>query len=501
MDTTSALTSTNPGRADSLAQRTDNLAQSAHRTVDDVTGRLSGAAHRAVDSAAGAASTATEWASSLPDQAKSAQARSARPRARPFAPARWPRSPARWSRAIFLAASRGSERTRLENTMPRAVARGTRRSRTPTALDLLKQDHAEVSKLFKQFERYRKDDDSAGMQACAQAACRALEIHAQIEEEIFYPALRESADAADALDEADVEHSHIKELVGQVGGSDPGDEHFEARVKVLSEYVRHHVEEEENDVCEGAESDCDSRRLASGSRRGRRSSEATKRTLSSPCLQAAGPPARATGNEPRDSALGRGRRGFCAGRPSGQAVRPPVIEAAWQPCSSIMAVAPPYKELRVRHRATVPPAQVRADEEVESLKEQARSTREEARMVLPGIQALFGFQLIAVFNRPFFELARGSCVLHRHRYRTDHGARRPPPAHPSDRDFRRLGPACGARHRMGDGRTAARHRVRRLSGRRDDLGKPGARRSPRRRRVRSPVLAFVCAPSARAPSA
>jgi hemerythrin superfamily protein len=137
--------------------------------------------------------------------------------------------------------------------MPRAVSRGTRRSRTRTALDLLKQDHAEVSKLFKQFERYRKDDDSAGMQACAQAACRALAIHAQIEEEIFYPALRESADAEDALDEADIEHSHIKELVGQLEGSDPDDEHFEARVKVLSEYVRHHVEEEEHDLCEGAQ--------------------------------------------------------------------------------------------------------------------------------------------------------------------------------------------------------------------------------------------------------
>jgi len=132
--------------------------------------------------------------------------------------------------------------------MPRAVARGTGRSRSRTALDLLKQDHAEVSKLFKQFERYRKDDDSAGMQACAQAACRALAIHAQIEEEIFYPALRESADAEDALDEADIEHSHIKELVGQLEGSNPGDEHFDARVKVLSEYVRHHVEEEESTI-------------------------------------------------------------------------------------------------------------------------------------------------------------------------------------------------------------------------------------------------------------
>ena len=68
METTNTLAST-------IGGRTDGLAQSAHRTVDDVAGRVSGAAHRAVDSAADAATTATDWASSLPDQAKSAQAR------------------------------------------------------------------------------------------------------------------------------------------------------------------------------------------------------------------------------------------------------------------------------------------------------------------------------------------------------------------------------------------------------------------------------------------
>jgi hypothetical protein len=70
MDTTT----TNP-LGSTTSARTDSLAQSAHRTVDDVSGRVSGAAHRAVDSAKDAATTATEWASSLPDQAKSAQAR------------------------------------------------------------------------------------------------------------------------------------------------------------------------------------------------------------------------------------------------------------------------------------------------------------------------------------------------------------------------------------------------------------------------------------------
>ena len=130
----------------------------------------------------------------------------------------------------------------------RSASGGVRRKKSPTALDLLKEDHAQVTKLFKQFQRFHKDDDNEGMQSCAQAACRALEIHAQIEEEIFYPALREAANAEDALDEADVEHAHIKELVAQLDGAEPGDEHFEARVKVLSEYVAHHVAEEESTI-------------------------------------------------------------------------------------------------------------------------------------------------------------------------------------------------------------------------------------------------------------
>ncbi|HEY2864431.1 MAG TPA: hemerythrin domain-containing protein [Casimicrobiaceae bacterium] len=117
-----------------------------------------------------------------------------------------------------------------------------------TALELLKADHAEVKKLFQQFERFKKSEDDEGMQQVAQKACKALQVHAQIEEEIFYPALREAADADDALDEADVEHSHVKELVEQIEGTEPGDELFAARVKVLSEYVQHHVDEEESTI-------------------------------------------------------------------------------------------------------------------------------------------------------------------------------------------------------------------------------------------------------------
>jgi hypothetical protein len=86
------------------------------------------------------------------------------------------------------------------------------------------------------------------MQQVAKTICDAVRIHAQIVEEIFYQALREASDADDALDEANVEHSHVKELVEQIAGSDADDELLAARVKVLSEYVEHHVQEEESTI-------------------------------------------------------------------------------------------------------------------------------------------------------------------------------------------------------------------------------------------------------------
>ena len=125
--------------------------------------------------------------------------------------------------------------------MQRNRSRSTRKTKTKTALDLLKADHAEVKQLFKRFETLKRQGDIDGMRAITQAACKALTIHARIEEEIFYPALRDATDAAAAVDEASVEHSHIKELVSQLEVSAPGDELFEAMVTVLSEYVAHHV--------------------------------------------------------------------------------------------------------------------------------------------------------------------------------------------------------------------------------------------------------------------
>lgn len=116
--------------------------------------------------------------------------------------------------------------------------------RTPDALTLLKQDHREVSDLFEEFE----SASGARKERIANQICEALTVHAQIEEEIFYPAAREVIEDEDLVDEADVEHATVKGLVARIEQGGPSDEHYEAMVKVLGEYVKHHVKEEEQSL-------------------------------------------------------------------------------------------------------------------------------------------------------------------------------------------------------------------------------------------------------------
>jgi hemerythrin superfamily protein len=144
----------------------------------------------------------------------------------------------------------------MPSTSTRKSSKST--STKKTALTLLKADHAEVKELFKEFKKLTKAEDTEGQEEIVRAACKALTIHAQIEEEIFYPALRNAGVSEDSLDEADVEHSHIKELVEQLENASSEDELFEARVTVLSEYVEHHVQEEESTLfSEARKSDVD----------------------------------------------------------------------------------------------------------------------------------------------------------------------------------------------------------------------------------------------------
>ena len=133
-----------------------------------------------------------------------------------------------------------------------AAKKATRRRATPRepdAVTLLTQDHREVKALFQEYQEL-VDHDAADedKHPIAQQICLMLTVHAQIEEEIFYPAANESIKEADLVDEATVEHASAKDLISQIESSDPSDELFDAKVKVLGEYIDHHVKEEEGEI-------------------------------------------------------------------------------------------------------------------------------------------------------------------------------------------------------------------------------------------------------------
>jgi len=109
------------------------------------------------------------------------------------------------------------------------------------AIALLKADHRSVEALFEEFEGAKGDGRKAKI---AQRICLELTVHAQIEEEIFYPACEGKVDADD-LKEAYVEHDGAKVLIAEIEAGGPDDEYYDAKVKVLSEEIEHHVKEEE----------------------------------------------------------------------------------------------------------------------------------------------------------------------------------------------------------------------------------------------------------------
>ena len=117
--------------------------------------------------------------------------------------------------------------------------------RTPDATALLRQDHENVDAMFKQYEKARDSDRKA---ALVGRICAALKAHTTVEEEIFYPAVREAISDHDLMDEADVEHASAKELIAQLEAGRPGDDHYDAKVTVLAEYIRHHVKEEQGQI-------------------------------------------------------------------------------------------------------------------------------------------------------------------------------------------------------------------------------------------------------------
>jgi len=117
----------------------------------------------------------------------------------------------------------------------------------PDAISLLTQDHEAVKQLFSAFKALADREASADEEksALAEQICMHLNVHAQVEEEIFYPAVREAIDDDALMDEAEVEHATAKDLIADISSMNPGDALFAATIAVLGEYVDHHVKQEQ----------------------------------------------------------------------------------------------------------------------------------------------------------------------------------------------------------------------------------------------------------------
>ena len=120
-----------------------------------------------------------------------------------------------------------------------------RKTAVPDAIALLKGDHKLVDKIFSAFE---KTDDQSRKEELADMVCKLLTAHATIEEELLYPQAHERLKDDDLVYEAEVEHATAKDLIAKIESMESGDQEFEATVKVLGEYIRHHVKEEESEM-------------------------------------------------------------------------------------------------------------------------------------------------------------------------------------------------------------------------------------------------------------
>lgn len=120
-----------------------------------------------------------------------------------------------------------------------------RSAKRQDATAMLRADHKLVSGLFDEYDKARS---AARKKQLVAQICSELSVHAQVEEEIFYPAVKQALKDKALIPEATVEHATLKDLIAQVEGIEPDGEMFDARIKVLSEYVKHHVNEEQREM-------------------------------------------------------------------------------------------------------------------------------------------------------------------------------------------------------------------------------------------------------------
>jgi hemerythrin superfamily protein len=116
------------------------------------------------------------------------------------------------------------------------------------AIALLMADHKKVKKLFSDFDKLKEEGSDEAKAAIVDQICSELKIHTELEEEIFYPAVRKAIDDSDLMDEALVEHAGAKDLIAQLEDASPEDDLYDAKVTVLGEQIDHHVMEEEGDM-------------------------------------------------------------------------------------------------------------------------------------------------------------------------------------------------------------------------------------------------------------
>jgi hemerythrin superfamily protein len=120
------------------------------------------------------------------------------------------------------------------------------RNAAKTAIDLLKEDHAAVQAIFKEYRQLvQAGGDTRRKYELVRQACDMLIIHARIEEEVFYPAVRRALSEKELMDEALVEHDCAKDLLEQLRVMRPNEPFYDAKFIVMGELVRHHIREEE----------------------------------------------------------------------------------------------------------------------------------------------------------------------------------------------------------------------------------------------------------------
>ena len=137
-------------------------------------------------------------------------------------------------------------------TSRRSTTATNRAPRQKDAVAMLREDHKKVSALFEEFEKARSDrrkkESIDERTQLASRICQELTVHTTLEEEIFYPAVKAALKDKELVPEAIVEHASVKDLIAQVRDQEPGGEEYDAKVKVMGEFVKHHVKEEQTEM-------------------------------------------------------------------------------------------------------------------------------------------------------------------------------------------------------------------------------------------------------------